>query len=87
MTPTRRRALDILHVAGRNGVDAGSFGADLWRDIERRGRISSSNGGGDYAAQCFFGKLRKAGLVEYAPSEGSTLWRLTPAGEAARSES
>lgn len=40
----------------------------------------SSNGGGDYAAQMLLGRLKKAGLVEYAPSEGSTRWRLSAKG-------
>lgn len=46
----------------------------------RHGRISSVNGGGDYAAQMFLGRLKRAGLVEHAPSEGSSLWRVTPKG-------
>lgn len=46
----------------------------------RRGRISASTGGGDYAAQMLLGRLRKAGLVEHARSEGATRWRLTPRG-------
>ena len=48
----------------------------------RRGRRFgvSVNGGGDYAAQMLLGRLRKAGLVDQAPSEGSSLWRITMAG-------
>ncbi len=46
----------------------------------RRGRVTASTGGGDYAAQMLLGRMRKAGLVEHAPSEGSTKWRLTRAG-------
>lgn len=46
----------------------------------RRGRIASASGGGDYAAQMLLGRMRKAGLIEQAPSEGSTKWKLTSAG-------
>ena len=44
------------------------------------GRRASVNGGGDYAAQMLLGRMRKAGLVEHAPSDGSSRWRLTQAG-------
>lgn len=83
MTPVRRRALEILHTAGRDGIDAGSFGAELWRDVVRRERISSVNGGGDYAAQNYLGKLRKEGLAETCTNEGSSRWRLTSKGRQA----
>jgi len=46
-----------------------------------RGGVST-NGGGDYAAQMLLGRMKKAGLVEHAPSDGSSLWRLTLAGRA-----
>jgi hypothetical protein len=51
----------------------------LWRD-KKRGRVTSSGGGGDYAAQCFLGKLKRAGYVRHAESPGSSLWEITPAG-------
>lgn len=58
-----------------------SCAADVGTVIHnRRGRVSSANGGGDYAAQMLLGRMRKAGLVEPAPSNGATLWRLTTAG-------
>lgn len=46
----------------------------------RRGRRVSASGGGDYAAQMLLGRMRKAGLVDHAPSEGSTVWRITRKG-------
>jgi hypothetical protein len=46
----------------------------------RRGRISASTGGGDYAAQMLLGRMKKAGLVRHARSEGSTMWELTAKG-------
>jgi hypothetical protein len=48
----------------------------------RHGRIAAGTGGGDYAAQMLLGCLKKAGLVRHSPSEGSTLWKITPAGKA-----
>lgn len=46
----------------------------------RKGRISSASGGGDYAAQMLLGRMKVQGLVRYAPSEGSTLWEITEKG-------
>ena len=43
----------------------------------RRGRRVSASGGGDYAAQMLLGRMKKAGLVQHAPSDGSSVWRLT----------
>lgn len=53
-----RRALRIL---GRGAMTAGEFGDDMWP--ERTGKITSSGGGGDYAAQMLLGRLRAHGLV------------------------
>lgn len=53
----------------------------------RRGRISSVNGGGDYAAQMLLGRMRSAGLVRDDGSTGSTRWELTPAGRRRAQES
>ena len=79
-TPTQR-ALLCLYESGYSGVSSGEVGGAVWPDREIRcGRGVSSNGGGDYAAQMLLGRLKKAGLVEYAASEGSTRWRLSTKG-------
>lgn len=79
---TTERALRCLHEGGWNGISAGEVGAAVWPDREcRPGRGVSGNGGGDYAAQMLLGRLKKAGLVEYAKSEGSTRWRLSTKGQ------
>ena len=41
---------------------------------------SPNGGGGDYAAQMMLGRMKSAGLVKHAFSEGSSLWELTPKG-------
>ncbi len=69
----------VILVGEGEPMSADNFGARLWRD-KKRGRVTSSNGGGDYAAQCFLGKLKRDGYVRHAPSEGCTLWEITPAG-------
>ena len=80
MTATQR-ALLCLHKGGYNGVSSGEVGEAVWPDrVIHFGRGVSSNGGGDYAAQMLLGRLKKEGLVEYAPSEGSTRWRLSTNG-------
>ncbi len=77
-----QRALLCLRDGGWNGLSAGEVGATVWPDREcRPGRGVSVNGGGDYAAQMLLGRLKKAGLVEYAKSEGSTRWRLSTKGQ------
>lgn len=76
------RALLILFDHERQS--AGELGARLWGD-SRRGRVSSSNGGGDYAAQMLLGRLRKKDLVRVsAHSVGcdASLWELTSKGRA-----
>lgn len=75
------RALLCLYDSGYDGVSSGEVGEAVWPDREIRfGRGVSSNGGGDYAAQMLLGRLKKAGLAEYAPSEGSSRWRLSKKG-------
>ena len=82
MTATQR-ALLCLHDGGWSGLSAGEVGASVWPEREcRPGRGVSVNGGGDYAAQMLLGRLKKAGLVEYASSEGSTRWCLSTKGRA-----
>lgn len=77
--------LFLYEHAGRHGVTASEIGAAVWPDrVIRGGRGVSSNGGGDYAAQMLLGRLKKAGLVEYAsslmPGAGTTRWRLSVRG-------
>ena len=80
-TTATQRALLCLYDGGYGGVSSGEVGGAVWPEREIRfGRGVSSNGGGDYAAQMLLGRLKKAGLVEYAPSEGSTRWRLSTKG-------
>lgn len=78
LTTSQRALLYLYKDAGRDGVSCFDVGNAVWPD--RTGRISSNGGGGDYAAQMLLGRLKKAGLVEYAPSEGSTRWRLSVEG-------
>ena len=83
-TTATHRALRCLHASGYDGLASGEVGGAVWPDREiRGGRGVSSNGGGDYAAQMLLGRLKKAGLVEYATSEGSTRWRLSTKGQKA----
>ena len=80
-TTATQRALLCLHDGGYNGLSAGEVGAGVWPEREcRPGRGVSVNGGGDYAAQMLLGRLKKAGLVEHASSEGSSRWRLSAKG-------
>src|SRR5680860_455088 len=80
-TTATQRALLCLHDGGYSGLSCGEVGAGVWPEREcRPGRGVSVNGGGDYAAQMLLGRLKKAGLVEYAPSEGSTKWCLSTKG-------
>lgn len=59
---------------------AGDVGQAVWPERERV-RVAN-HGGGDYAAQMLLGRLKRAGLVRHAPSDGSTLWEITNAGRA-----
>ena len=80
-TTATQRALLCLYDGGYKGVSCGEVGAGVWPEREcRPGRGVSVNGGGDYAAQMLLGRLKKAGLVEYAAGEGSTRWRLSTKG-------
>jgi hypothetical protein len=54
-------------------------GATVWKG-KKRGRVTSSGGGGDYAAQMLLGRMRKAGLVRAIHSEGSSRWEVTALG-------
>ena len=82
-TTATQRALLCLYNSGYDGASSGEVGGAVWPDREiRGGRGVSSNGGGDYAAQMLLGRLKKAGLVEYASSEGSTRWCLSTKGRA-----
>lgn len=75
---TTLRVLGYLAKHGPSGC------SDVGTVIDnRRGRVSAVQGGGDYAAQMLLGRMKKAGLVRQAASDGSTLWELTPAGHAA----
>lgn len=79
--PTTERALLYLRTVGLDGVACGEVGGAVWPDRDLRGgRGVSHNGGGDYAAQMLLGRLKKAGLVEHASSEGSSRWRLSAKG-------
>ncbi len=81
MPTATQRALLCLYDSGYAGVLSSEVGGAVWPDRKIHcGRGVSSNGGGDYAAQMLLGRLKKAGLVEYAPSEGSTRWRLSTKG-------
>lgn len=74
------RALVVL--VGRGPISADLFGAYVWRG-KKRGKVVSSNGGGDYGAQMFLGRLRKRGFAQHHPSEGSSRWEATTAGRQA----
>lgn len=71
------QVLELLRDHGQQS--AGDVGAIIWRH-RKRGRIISSNGGGDYAAQMLLGRMRKKGLVRVASGAGSSQWEITPAG-------
>jgi hypothetical protein len=73
---TRDRAVLILH---RGPMTAGEFGAAMWPG--RTGRITSSSGGGDYAAQMLLGRLRAKGIVRTTLDPGATRWELTSRGK------
>lgn len=76
-----QRALMYLFSVASDGVSCFDVGNAVWPDrVVRSGRGVSVNGGGDYAAQMLLGRLKKDGLVEHAPSAGSSRWRLTREG-------
>ncbi len=77
----QRALMYLFSSGGHDGVSCFDVGNKVWPDrVVRGGRGVSVNGGGDYAAQMLLGRLKKAGLVEHAPSEGSTRWRLSAKG-------
>lgn len=81
LTAAQRALIYLYKDDDRHGVSCFDVGSAVWPDrVIRGGRGVSHNGGGDYAAQMLLGRLKKAGLVEHAPSERSTLWRLTADG-------
>lgn len=76
-TPTTIRVLRYLINHGPSGCSL--VGTVI--DNRRGSRFGvSTNGGGDYAAQMLLGRMKKAGLVRHAPSEGSSLWEVTTQG-------
>lgn len=80
-TASQRALLYLYADAGHVGISCYEVGNAVWPDREvRGGRGVSVNGGGDYAAQMLLGRLKKAGLVEHATSEGSSRWRLSTKG-------
>jgi hypothetical protein len=75
---TTTRVLRYLIEHGPSGCSM--VGTVIENRRSRRGGVST-NGGGDYAAQMLLGRMKKVGLVEHAPSEGSTRWQATRAGQ------
>lgn len=78
LTTSQRALLYLYRGADQEGVSCFDVGEAVWPD--RKGRIASNGGGGDYAAQMLLGRLKKSGLVEHAPSAGSSRWRLSQEG-------
>jgi len=81
-TASQRALMYLFSSGGNEGVSCFDVGDAVWpdRDVVRAGRGVANGGGGDYAAQMLLGRLKKAGLVEHAPSEGSSRWRLSTKG-------
>lgn len=71
------RALVVL--VGRGPLSADMFGAYVWRG-KKRGKVSSSGGGGDYGAQMFLGRLKKQGFARTVEAVGSSRWEATENG-------
>lgn len=69
------------YLAANGPQSADDVGAIVWKG-KKRGRVTSSGGGGDYAAQMLLGRMRKAGLVRTINSEGSSRWEVTALGRA-----
>lgn len=67
------------YLAANGPQSADMVGTIVWKG-KKRGRVTSSGGGGDYGAQMLLGRMKKAGLVRHARSEGSTLWEVTELG-------
>lgn len=71
------RALQLLD---GEPMSAGDFGARLWKDVKRVGRVSAVQGGGDYAAQMFLGRLKKRGYVRVQADSITSVWEITGLG-------
>jgi len=69
------------YLAANGPATADMVGTVVWKG-KKRGKTTSMGGGGDYAAQMLLGRMKKAGLVRHAPSEGSTRWEVTALGRA-----
>ena len=69
------------YLAANGPATADMVGAVVWKG-KKRGKTTSSGGGGDYAAQMLLGRMKKAGLVQHARFEGATRWEVTPLGRA-----
>lgn len=69
----------LVILTGRGPMSADDFGGDLWRD-KKRGRTTSSGGGGDFGAQMFLGRLRRLGFAQTTHDPGSSRWEATGAG-------
>jgi hypothetical protein len=81
LTASQRALVYLYNSEGSEGVSCFDVGNAVWPErVIRGGRGVSVNGGGDYAAQMLLGRLKKTGLVEYAPSTGSSRWRLSAKG-------
>jgi len=72
---TTQKVLLYLHKHGPSGCHAVGDVID-----NRRGRMVSASGGGDYAAQMLLGRMRSKGYVRVCNADGSSLWELTSAG-------
>ena len=77
MTALEARALRYLQ--SRGPACAGDLGGHLWP--ERRARRTAVQGGGDYAAQMFLGRLRKKGWVRVLDGPGSSVWACALLGD------
>lgn len=78
--PVRWQYYYVCRFLNANGPKtAGDVGAFVWRN-KKRGRTTSVNGGGDYAAQMLLGRMRVAGLVRVTADPGASRWEVTAAG-------
>lgn len=69
----------LVILTGRGPMSADDFGCDLWRDM-KRGKTTSSGGGGDFGAQMFLGRLRRLGFAQTTHDPGSSRWEATSVG-------
>lgn len=77
VTSLESRALAYLL---QSSASASMVGAYLWPSRTTRG--TATQGGGDYKAQMFLGRLRKKGWARVAAGEGSSVWEVTTKGRA-----